>query len=299
MYNQAPEGSAEKIALGKSLERVNHQFAVWKQNIVQQNNLQQAQAQMQAQHLSQQSLMNQNKAQHFQNKAQFNPCPLFSKKLNLTPQQQNLIKLKTGQNQAPKSNQWNFLGDQSKIINNKIETLFKEETGDQADGAVKDVLLNMADNFIDQVMVFATQLCLHRMRESKNVLDVTDIQLALERNWNVRIPGFTDHLKIPKKFPQNQNYNNRSAALKKTIRESFSHVQAQKILKIQEDLKKCAEINNENKDLEKIELPIEDEKKIDDQIVELNSPSTLSPSHNKSSENFENGEDRPIKKQKL
>lgn len=55
----------------------------------------------------------------------------------------------------------------------------------------------MADNFVDNVINAACQLC--KQRGSK-VLEIRDIQMVLERTYNIRVPGYSaDELRTVRK----------------------------------------------------------------------------------------------------
>ncbi|CUM65155.1 uncharacterized protein PRCAT00002782001 [Priceomyces carsonii] len=73
------------------------------------------------------------------------------------------------------------------------------------DGDVEELLLDLADEFVTSVTSFACRLAKHRKADS---IDVKDVQLHLERNWNIRIPGYAmDDIKAIRKWQPSTSYN--------------------------------------------------------------------------------------------
>lgn len=75
------------------------------------------------------------------------------------------------------------------------------------DGDVEELLLDLADDFVQNVTTFAARLARHRHSDN---LDVRDVQLPLERTWNIRIPGYSiDEIRMVKKFAPNQAHQSK------------------------------------------------------------------------------------------
>lgn len=73
------------------------------------------------------------------------------------------------------------------------------------DGDVEELLLDLADEFVSSVTSFACRLAKHRKADS---VDVKDVQLHLERNWNIRIPGHaSDEIRSTRKWQPSSAYN--------------------------------------------------------------------------------------------
>ncbi|KAL7411814.1 transcription initiation factor TFIID subunit A-domain-containing protein [Mrakia frigida] len=73
------------------------------------------------------------------------------------------------------------------------EVVDSVEKGEKLEEGVEDLLLELVDELIDSSTQFAARLAKHR---KSNTLDVRDLQLHLERNHNIRVPGsFADEIK--------------------------------------------------------------------------------------------------------
>ncbi|KAG2731040.1 hypothetical protein G9P44_006189 [Scheffersomyces stipitis] len=73
------------------------------------------------------------------------------------------------------------------------------------DGNVEELLLDLADEFINSVTSFSCRLAKHRKVDS---IDTKDVQLHLERNWNIKIPGYAmDEIRSTRKLQPSTSYN--------------------------------------------------------------------------------------------
>lgn len=80
----------------------------------------------------------------------------------------------------------------------RLQDLVNEVDPDQQlDEDVEEVLLEIADEFIENVVSSACQIAKHR---NSNSLEVDDVKLYLERKYKIWIPGFGENKTIPKRF---------------------------------------------------------------------------------------------------
>lgn len=107
--------------------------------------------------------------------------------------------------------QFTLEGEGDRVLSKrKLDELVRQVTGtvsssnntdDDANVLAPDVeeaVLTLADNFVDNVITAACRLA--KLRSSQS-LDVRDIQMVLERNYGIRIPGYgMDEVRTVRKF---------------------------------------------------------------------------------------------------
>ena len=107
---------------------------------------------------------------------------------------------------------------ETKVLDKRrLQELVKEvDPMEQLDDDVEEVLMQIADDFIDNVVTAACQIAKHR---KSNTLEVKDVQMHLERNWNMYIPGFgSEELRPYKKAATTEAHKQRMALIKKTLK---------------------------------------------------------------------------------
>jgi len=78
--------------------------------------------------------------------------------------------------------------DKHVISREKLQELVQMfDSTERLDPEAEDLLLLVADEFVDSVTEFACKLAKHR---KSNTLEARDLELHLEKAWNIKIPGF-------------------------------------------------------------------------------------------------------------
>lgn len=107
-------------------------------------------------------------------------------------------------------------GEPNVLGKRKLKDLVVSVTGPDSDmtidGDVEEALCNVADEFIHNLTTFACRLAKRRKSEK---LENRDIQLYLERNWNIRIPGYSaDEVRSVRKIIPAASHNQKVAGVK-------------------------------------------------------------------------------------
>lgn len=94
------------------------------------------------------------------------------------------------------------------------------DPSERLEEGVEEVLVEIADNFIESVTTFACQLAKHRKSQ---VLEAKDVLLHLERNWHMKIPGFgNDEYRQYRRPKVDDAHRERLAVVKKSAAASSS-----------------------------------------------------------------------------
>ncbi|KAL4906937.1 hypothetical protein BDW74DRAFT_130706 [Aspergillus multicolor] len=107
-------------------------------------------------------------------------------------------------------------GEGQRVLSKKmLDVLVRQVTGGgEGEGLTPDAeefMLQMADDFVDDVITAACRLA--KLRHSSS-LEIRDLQLVLERNYNMRISGFsTDDLRTVKKPQPTQGWTQKMSAI--------------------------------------------------------------------------------------
>ncbi|EAT89765.1 hypothetical protein HBH56_019360 [Parastagonospora nodorum] len=96
-----------------------------------------------------------------------------------------------GQPVIPRPPPFQLEGEGDRVLSKrKLDELVRQVTGGSEEALtseVEEAVLQLADDFVDNVISSACKLS--KLRESPQ-LDIRDLQLILERNYNIRIPGY-------------------------------------------------------------------------------------------------------------
>lgn len=80
----------------------------------------------------------------------------------------------------------------------RLQDLVNEvDPEEQLDEDVEEILLDIADEFIENVVSSACAIAKHR---NSTTLEVEDVKLFLERKYKIWIPGFGESKPLPKRF---------------------------------------------------------------------------------------------------
>ncbi|THV70505.1 hypothetical protein D6D19_01428 [Aureobasidium pullulans] len=108
-----------------------------------------------------------------------------------------------GQPAVQKTPHFILEGEGDRVLSKKkLDELVRQVTGGgEGDGLTPDVeesVLTLADDFVDSIITAACRLAKIR---PNSTLDIRDIQIILERNYNIRVPGYSlDEVRTVRKF---------------------------------------------------------------------------------------------------
>ncbi|KAI6649713.1 Transcription initiation factor TFIID subunit 12-like [Oopsacas minuta] len=109
------------------------------------------------------------------------------------------------------------LFSQQLLNKKKLAELMNEIDPDKVlDDDVENFLLQIADDFLENVI---TQSCMLAKHRKSGNLELRDVQLCLDKNWNIWIPGFgNEERNPPKKHVPSESHKQRLSQIKKEAR---------------------------------------------------------------------------------
>ncbi|CAN8259875.1 unnamed protein product [Cochlearia groenlandica] len=94
------------------------------------------------------------------------------------------------------------------------ELLQQIDPSEKLDPEVEDILADIAEDFVESITTFGCSLAKHRKSDT---LEAKDILLHVERNWNIKPPGFSsDEIKTFRKPLTTDIHKERLAVIKKS-----------------------------------------------------------------------------------
>ncbi|CAH2054264.1 unnamed protein product [Thlaspi arvense] len=119
-------------------------------------------------------------------------------------------------------NQAKTVSDENEESDNRIlgkrsihELLQQIDPSEKLDPEVEDILSDIAEDFVESITTFGCSLAKHRKSDT---LEAKDILLHVERNWNIRPPGFSsDEIKTFRKPLTTDIHKERLAVIKKSV----------------------------------------------------------------------------------
>jgi transcription initiation factor TFIID subunit 12 len=105
-------------------------------------------------------------------------------------------------------------GDGRILSRQKIQDLVAfVDPNERLDPDAEDLLMLIAEDFVESVAGFSCRIANHR---GSKVLEVKDVQLHLEKSWNMRIHGYSDDdVKVNHRPPINESHRQRLSAVRR------------------------------------------------------------------------------------
>eukprot|EP00211_Chloroparvula_japonica_P009050 CAMPEP_0119130040 /NCGR_PEP_ID=MMETSP1310-20130426/7536_1 /TAXON_ID=464262 /ORGANISM="Genus nov. species nov., Strain RCC2339" /LENGTH=180 /DNA_ID=CAMNT_0007120507 /DNA_START=186 /DNA_END=728 /DNA_ORIENTATION=+ len=113
---------------------------------------------------------------------------------NMTPEQREAAKAKMIRAQQAQSQTQQYRpvavpeGSNQIITGRRLQHLLSEISPTETlDPQAEELLIDFAEDFVENVVQFACEVARSR---SSDTLEVKDLHMHLDRNWNIRLPGY-------------------------------------------------------------------------------------------------------------